>query len=214
MKCHRHLRISSRSANSADMARYIEAFGAKTAGWSFPLEQSRDYEVGVGEAACCVVAEDSSLPRSTVHLAQDSPNGLFLTNIIPQLKDKLTVDEYNMLAKTFAMALRKSAKADKMELVVTLSKSEIRLDDMLGGSITKKMFRRFLALHPKSGHPNDIERLDLFTCAVGRFSRKRFDLAAFQYLLIEELKWSPSDAKWCRGRVEIGLEVLKVSHRF
>ena len=89
-----------------------------------------------------MVAEDSSLPHSTVHLAQDSPNALFLTNIIPQLKDKLTVDEYNILAKTFAIALRKSAKADKMELVVTLSKSEIRLDDMLGGSITKEMFRQ------------------------------------------------------------------------
>jgi hypothetical protein len=76
------------------------------------------------------------------------------------------------------------------------------------------LFERYLNLFPKSYHPNDIERLDIFICAVSRFCRKRIDLYRLKRYLIEDLDWDYKDAEWCFDRIETGLEILKVNKKF
>jgi hypothetical protein len=214
MKRHRSLTVSSSASDTSDLARFIEASAQRTSNWACVLEKSREYEKRCGAASCCVVAEEPGLQRSAVHLSEHKPGALRLTNIVPLVLYELDIDQYNAVASAFARMLRSRARTDNRELRVSLTKDTVCLDDVVTGKHPTKFFRQFLAAYPLSGHPSDVDRLDKFICSVSRFSKKPFELDAFQSLLVEELNWPKEKAHWCRSRVEIGLEVLAVYKRF
>ena len=54
---------------------------------------------------------------------------------------------------------------------------------------------------------------DLFICAASRYCKKKIDSELIEQYLVEDLKWSPEDAKWCRNRINIGLDILKVNKK-
>jgi hypothetical protein len=214
MKRHRSLTVSSSTPETADLARFIEASVQRTPNWECPVDKSREYEKLCGAPSCCVVTDEPGLQRSAVHLSEHRPGSLRLTNIVPLILYELDIDQYNAVASAFARMLRSQARADKRDLRVSLTKDTIRLDDVVTGKYPARFFRQFLAAHPLSGHPSDVDRLDKFICSVSRFSKKAFELDAFQSLLVEELNWPEEKAHWCRSRVEIGLEVLAAYKRF
>jgi hypothetical protein len=214
MKRHRSLTVSSSASDTSDLARFIEASAQRAPDWEFPLDKSRKYEKLCGAPSCCVVTGEPGLQRSAVHLSEHRPGSLRLTNIVPLVLHQLDIDQYNVVASAFARMLRSQARAEKRELRVTLTKDTIRLDDVVTGKYPTRFFRQFVGAYPLSGHPSDVDRLDKFICSVSRFSKKAFELDAFQSLLVEELNWPAEKAHWCRSRVEIGLEVLAVYKRF
>jgi hypothetical protein len=147
-------------------------------------------------------------------MTRNANNSLYVANIIPLACSELTPNEYNALVGAFAGAFRAHTKRSAAQIRVTLSKADVGLADIVPGKIPKSLLDRYLAVHPLSYHPSDIGRLDAFICSLSRYSRKQFDIDAFETLLIEELGWSSNAAKWCRSRVEIGLAVLAINKKF
>lgn len=214
MECYRDVNVSSTTLSADALARYIESFAERASDWEFPTEKSLEYEKRCGEPSCCVIYTHDTLPRAAIHLTRKAPQALYVTNIVPLVLHKLTYDQYNSIALTFARSLRFRSKSDGLNIRVSMSRVSINLSNIVTGKIPAKLFKQYLGVYPLSYHPSDINRLDKFICAISRFSRKPFNLDALQHLLVEELKWSLEDAKWCRGRVETGLEVLQVYKRF
>ncbi len=214
MKRHRELTISSPSLDADSLARYVEYFGQQATNWECPLEKSQTYEQMCGEPSCCVVVREEGLEHAAVSLSKVGTRALRKTNIVPLELHELDVDQYNAIATEFSKAFRKQARIDKKDIRVSISKASASLSDVVTGKYPTMFFKRYLGAHPFSEHPLDVERLDKFICSIARYSRKQFDLQAFQYLLVEELGWSEAQAELCRSRVEIGLEVLVTYKKF
>lgn len=214
MKRHRDISISSPILDAEALARYVESFAQNATNWECAIEMSQAYERACGEPSCCIVVKAAGLEHAAVHLSKAGPNALRKTNIVPLDLYELGIDQYNAIAAEFSKALRRQAGIDKTEIRVVVSKANISLSDVITGKYPTKFFRRYLAAHPLSGHPSDVERLDVFICSIARYSKKPFDCHAFQHLLVEELGWSEAQAKTCCSRVEVGLEVLATNKRF
>lgn len=213
MKRHRDITVSSPSLDAAALARYIEYFGQRATNWECPLDQSQAYERACGEPSCRVVVKAAELEHAAVSLSKVGPNALRKTNIVPLDLYELDIDQYNAIVTEFSKALRKQISIDKNDIRVSISKASATLTDIVTGKYPAKFFRQYLGAHPLSGHPSDVERLDKFICSIARYSKKPFDFQSFQYLLVEELGWSEVQAKECRSRVEIGLEILATYKR-
>jgi len=149
-----------------------------------------------------------------VHFTKKRDNALYMANIIPLRKSALSLAEYNEVVASSAKLIRASGRKKGTHLSVRLSKQDVALADVIPGRLCKRRFESFLLMHARSYHPLDIRRLDEFTCSLASLKRKPFDLDAFEHLLVEELRWSGQDAKWCRARVEIGLDVLAANKSY
>lgn len=217
MKRYRALRINSRSLDEEGIIRLIELFAQSTPGWIFPDKKSREYSALCGFPSCCLIHEPNILPKAAVHLTQyttkKKPNGVYISNIVPLASNSLSISEYNGITEKFARQLRTRAMRDSAAIRITLTKPTVNLQDLIGSKIAWRLFQRHVSLFPESNHPNDIARLDAFICALSRYSRRHFDVDAFECLLCEELSWSREMASRYRIRVEIGLDVLTASRK-
>lgn len=90
----------------------------------------------------------------------------------------------------------------------------LTLENIIPATRTRRLFERFLSLHPTSYHLSDVRRLDTFTCAVHRWCRGRLDCDGLQRHLIEVLHWTAEDAAWCRGGIVTGLDLLEANRDF
>lgn len=212
------LRITSRTLDENEIIDFVETFAQSTPGWSYPKEKSREYATLCGVPSCCLIHEPTALPKAAIHLtlykSRRTANGVYAPNIIPLDCSSLTTSEYNGIAQRFARELRFRARKKDVPIQVLLSKSKLGLRDIIGGKVAWRLFQRYIRLFPESAHPSDLARLDAFTCALFRYSRCRFDLESFEFLLSEELGWSGAMASRCRARVEIGLDVLAARREF
>lgn len=218
MHCYRDLRITSRALDESEIIHFIETFAQSTPGWSFPKEKSREYATLCCVPSCCLIHKPTALPKAALHLTlykvKRKAHGLYVPNIIPLDISSMTESDYNRIALRFTRELRWRARQENIPIQAILSKTSLKLRDIIGGKVAWRLFRRYIGLFPESGHPNDLARLDAFICALSRYSKRWFDLEAFELLLCEELGWSGVMALRCRTRVEIGLEVLAASRRF
>lgn len=218
MHRYRDLRITSHAFDESGIIDFVETFAQSTPGWSLPKGKSREYAALCGVPSCCLIHEPTTLPKAALHLTlyetKRRANGVYMPNIIPLDCSSMTPPEYNGIALRFACELRLRARQEDISIRVTLSKSKLRMRDIIGGEVAWRLFQRYIGLFPGSGHPNDLARLDAFICALSRYSKHWFDLDAFELLLREELRWSEAMALRCRTRVGIGLDVLAASKKF
>ncbi|HET7922556.1 MAG TPA: hypothetical protein VFM15_07365 [Gammaproteobacteria bacterium] len=63
IKQHRDMMLTSEVLDSSALARYVESFGAQSAGWEFPAEKSALYEQACQKPSCCIVAAAESLVK-------------------------------------------------------------------------------------------------------------------------------------------------------
>lgn len=168
--------------------------------------------------SCCLICEPTALPKAALHLTLYKPkhtaNSIYVSNIIPLDRSSLTTSEYNGIVQLFAHELRLRARLESISIQVLLSKSKLGLRDIIGSKVAWRLFQRYVSLFPESGHPNDLARLDAFTCVLSRYSKRHFDFDSFEFLLREELGWSGAMASRCRTRVEIGLDILTANREF
>ena len=214
MKQYCQVRISSKLLDAAALARKVESFASNSVDWELPEAQSAEYEKMCGQPSCCIISKYTAFPCAAVHLSLIKAKTLTVTNIVPIETNQLTIGEYNSIASMFARLVKKEAFSEKLPIKVIISKDTLTLDELITGKICKKLFFSYINAYPLSYHPSDIGKLDKFICALFRFARKSFDLDALEYLLQEELNWPKNDAKWCRNRIEIGLDILAVNKRF
>lgn len=169
MYCYRELRITSRALEENEIIDFVETFAQSTPNWSYPEEKSQEYAALCGVPSCCLIHEHPTLPKAALHLtlhkSKGTTNGVYASNIIPLDRSSLTKSKYNEIAQRFTRELRSRARQDGIPVQIFLSKSKLSLRDIIGGKVAWRLFQRHIGLFPENSHPNDIARLDAFTCA-------------------------------------------------
>lgn len=205
-------------SNSLSLVQIIDSvmsFCSENSEWEYLPEESDDYAKNISEPSCIILFKSLTNSESfSVAIAKKNEHMLYVTNIIHANKSSLTLDEYNTFARTFAKAFKRFIRSNKHEINILISKDDVGIDSIISSPIAQNFFAQFINAFPKSYHPLDVERLDKFTCALFRYSRKFPNFDGFERYLLEDLKWSEKDASWCRNRVQIGYEVLEVKKGF
>ena len=213
MKTYIDVLIVSKYEDHKDFIGAIKTFGNHATGWSYLEAQSRDFASMTGEPSCVLLREGNRF-NSAIAVTNKRSNTFYIANIVPKEIGHMSRMEYNQIASEFARDLKKYIKKFHAKAVVRVTKEEIGLREIITGEKSRRLFERYLNLHPTSYHPLDIKRLDAFTCSVSRYSKKRIDLDLLKCWLNEEKGWSQKDASWCVERIETGLAVLKVNKKF
>ncbi len=181
--------------------------------WSFPIDESADYEKTSGSTAFYVLNNQSTnLPLAAVAIGkkEDKKENLKVWNIVPRTKSQLTQEEYNSILKRLLSDLIYFKRRNRSHFKIKKGKEEIGIEDILRSKGTLWHWNRFLKGYPLSFHPNDIEHLDCFIVAWKSNSRKNEpNLDLFRRYLIEELNWKKEHAEWCVNRIDIGFHVLQ-----
>lgn len=142
----------------------------------------------------------------------------YVPNIVPRNCFHLTLEQYNAIGSAFASDFGKWLRTCSLKGNVSCSNPHKTLADIITAEKCRTFFERYLncpSWNPSSIrlHPSDIEKLDVFICALNRYGANVSPDEIEKYL-IEDQKWKPIDAAWVRNRIEIGLDVLKVDRRF
>lgn len=215
MKRHQEVFINTGVIADEEVINHIIAFAKGTDGWLYPQKESNRYAAAAGEPACAIAFESYVPPvLPGVAVVKKSKGLFYVPNIIPKRSSRLSMAQYNEVAVAFGKDLRSYFKRYKIPITVSLPSTEVRFEDIITSKKARSLFQIYLQNYPLSYHYLDIERLDKFTCALVRYSRRSIDFDAFGQYLVESLGWAQKDADWCRKRVEIGWEVLLVNRNF
>jgi hypothetical protein len=180
--------------------------------YRFQTQESAWYGEQIGVVGCMLSRVDvGSLPRFA--WAAGNGNSLYLANIVPRGED-MNSEMYNNLATEFMLDLKAFSRRKHLGVTIQSSGHGPLLEAIIPGAKCRSFFETFLGVYPRSYHPNDIERLDVFICALSRYGRGKIDLGMLQSYLVNMLKWSEADAEWCCNRISIGLTVLRMHRRF
>ncbi|MDF2388430.1 hypothetical protein JMG10_43815 [Nostoc ellipsosporum NOK] len=122
--------------------------------------------------------------------------------------------EYNALLRLFKQDFQVFLKSGKYKSIsFKLSNEDIGLNEIISSPKARDFFEKYLCFSPQSYHPNDKERLDYFICAASRYSKKKINSELIEQYLIDDLNWPPENAKWCRKRIDVGLEILEANKK-
>lgn len=213
MKTYIDVLIDSKYEDPGDFILAMKTFGNNTNGWEFLDHQSKEYATALGEPSCALLRTENKYSPA-VAITVKKNNTFYIANIVPKLIGNMSMDEYNDVAKQFFIDFKQYVTIHKLKLKIRMTHEYIDLPEIIKGTKTRELFERYLNLFPTSYHPCDIERLDIFICAVFRYSRHSLDLDLLRNWLITKKQWSEKDAFWCVTRIETGLEVLKANKKF
>lgn len=182
--------------------------------FEFQEEESTDYARDIFSAACIVNYLENDVPVAKLAFAKASTRkGLYLANIVPKPGNSISMEKYNKIGLLFIREFKAFYTYQDKRVTFTSTGEAITLANIIPGGKTRTFFQRYLNAHPVSYHPLDIERLDVFICALSRF-RSSINLALLNRYLREELKWNKKDSNWCTKRIDTGLCVLEVNRKF
>jgi hypothetical protein len=212
----------SRGGTSAAIADAVSAFVRASNEWRFLQAESADYAQDVeGPALIAESVMQGEYAGIAVAIGEphDKRGRLRIFNVVPR-DGQLTVDQYNGAVRKFVLGFRRFSKGRQLQISASIRvpREPTKLHEVIPGARTRRLFERFLAPGliwgtPTTSHPNDIERLDIFICAVHRFGAS-IHLPALNRWLIQEKRWPAKDADWTCNRIEIGTEILAVNGRF
>jgi hypothetical protein len=211
MKRPREVRLISASHSAHQILETALEFSKEVAGWE-PHEMGL-VEESVTAAHCMIISTASPAAGVAVYAEHLNKHAVHVTNIVPRDKSELTLSEYNLKACVFVDAFRKFLRSKRIGIKIQLTEEERGLDAAIPGKQCRKWFTRYLHGYPLSYHPDDIENLDLFICALHRYSRKSDPDAIAQYL-VSDLRWKLSDATFVQERIRTGLDILRANKRF
>ncbi len=213
MRTFRELSISSRALPEPQVYATLRRFGLAAAKWCFIHAKSCEYTLYTRNLSCILNYVHSR--GKAYSLAFTAEAGVFrLVNIIRYGKPRIDIDEYNIVASIFSSQYKRFLLANGLPVEVALSKPGLDLADIIPGRKARALFEDYLRHEPLSGRPEDVERLDRFTCCLSRHSRRPVPLSHVKHYLTRKLRWSEEAAEWCRARIETGLAVLKASRQF
>lgn len=182
--------------------------------FDFQKAKSAEYSHDISTAACIINYLENDVPFAKLAFAKSSTRkGLYLANIVPKNGGRIPMEKYNEIGLLFIREFKKYHTDQDKRVTITSAGENITLADIIPGDKTREIFQRYLNAHPFSYHPLDIERLDIFICALSRF-RSSIKIDLLNRYLIEELKWDREDADWCTKRINTGLRVLEANRKF
>ena len=215
MKAYVEIRLRLTLDNGATLQSVISQFAKKTKGWTHAAQWSDDYQIGIGRPAVVAVASAvKGLKPAGVAIASDNERAkdrFHVTNIVPLKPSWLTMNEYNAIGMAFASSFRAFLRAGKIRGQVELQAEEKHLSDIITAAKCRQFFDQYL-LQPTS-HPLDIQHLDVFICALMRYSAK-VDSNEIERYLVMDCGWKREKAAWVKQRIDTGLDILKVDRTF
>jgi len=215
LKTHVEIRIRFEFKDGETLHTVLREFAAKREGWIYPAKESQEYEVSHGLPAGYVVCKSvEGLKPAAVAIASLSakkPSCFDVPNIVPVETGSLTLGEYNAIGKAFAENIRHFLRDGPFRGEVEVSSAEKGLAEIIPAEKCRKFFEAYLR-RPTS-HPLDIERLDVFICALFRH-RAKVNTHEIWAHLVEDLGWDRERASWVKERIDTGLDVLAIDRKF
>jgi hypothetical protein len=217
-----HVEFTSHSESTKSIEDAIREFVRASIEWRVGEAESTEYAANISRPALVLKsAIDADCAEIAVAIAEahDKRGRMRVYNVVPR-QGQLTVDQYNRVLHRFVVAFRRFSKQGHLGISAhfKIRRSPTTLDEIIPGSVTRRFFERFLAPGsiwgtPTTTHPTDVERLDLFICALHRF-RSQVDFGGLRRWLIEEKRWPQKDADWTCDRIHTGTKILEVNNRF
>jgi hypothetical protein len=222
MKAHIEIQIRLNLNKGETLHDVLRQFARDTDGWKFPEKESETYQNHIGGAGGYVVCDAiKGIERALIAIAitKSRPaNNFYVANIVPQDCFQLTIDQYNAIGSAFARSFGNWCRRNAGESRVHSSNPIKTLANIIPAEKCREYFERYLrcAIWDSTtipAHPLDIEKLDVFICALFKYGADvRSD--EIERFLIVDRQWKPEDAAWVRTRIDAGLDVLKVNRRF
>ena len=213
MNCFRKVRVLFRTADTAAIIDRIRLFCTRSQQFTLLETESASYSHHIGSPGCVVMAAGCGAENACIALCEARAATLEVTNIFPAEAGHIGMKEANEIAMQFAAALATFSKHTRNKLRVEVGTDQLDASAFFRDRRLLTMFNRLLVANPKSTHPSDILRIDLFTCGLFRYYRGTFYAERLVSLLMQDYKWSEDDARRCSTRIDIGLDVLKVSRK-
>lgn len=213
MKTYIDVSIYSQYSQPNEFINALIKFANRSGSWEYLEKQSIAYATGAGAESCAILMKGNK-HHPAIAITNKNKNIFYIANIVPKESGSISLTEYNRISKEFAKSLIEYKKNEKAKFTVKITSDKVTLSTIITGKKSRELFERYLNLFPTSYHANDIERLDVFICALARFSKKNIDLDLLKVWLINEKQWTKKDADWCTNRVNIGLDILKANKKF
>jgi hypothetical protein len=222
MKAHVEIQIRLNLNKGETLHDVLLQFARDSKAWAFPQAESETYQKHIGgEGGYLVCAPCKGIKPALVAVATAKakrPKTFYVANIVPRGCSELTIAEYNAIGLAFTRDFRKWLKKSPFGGNVHCTNEDKTLADIIPGAKSRQFFERFLkcSVWDSSNlpaHPSDIEKLDVFICALFRYGAGVRPDEIERYLIVDQ-KWKPADAAWVRTRIDSGLDVLKVDRRF
>lgn len=201
--------LTSRKLTDEQIIQALKDFAFNSNCWTYMPQQSAEYTSHVGDPACMIMLSDEDV-SPIVAVAKKGNRTYCISNIIPKDPGSILPADYNKFAKRFAASVSDFLRKSRVPLRILVQMQSLDLKQIITSPIARKCFNQYLAMHPRSYHPADIRRLDKFICVASRICRKPINLDKLEPYLRVKLQWPDEDARWCRQRIEAGLEILSV----
>ena len=222
MKAHVEIRIRLDLSGGKTLHDVLHQFARNSKVWVFARTESETYQNNIGGEGGYIVCEPGKgVKRALVAIAAAQsklPNSFYVANIVPQDCFQLSIAEYNAIGRAFARDFRKWLKKSPFGGRVHCTNEDKTLVDIIPGEKCRKFFEHFLKCdvwnsRTLPSHPSDIEKLDVFICALFRYGAEVRSDEIERFLVVDQ-KWSRTDATWVKARIDTGLDVLKMNRRF
>ncbi|MEH2328949.1 hypothetical protein [Nostoc sp.] len=200
--------------NDTEIIEIFKKFTQYFNDWTYLQKESEDHTEETNKPSCILfLDEDHHKPSFLITKIKDKFYSI--VNILNSQYGHIKMLEYNDLLKIFEKDFKDFISfATYNSICIELSNEDIGLHEIITSPKARESFERYLRRFPLSYHPNDIERLNFFICAASRFCKKKINTELIEQYLVEDLNWPQKDAKWCRNRIDVGLEILKVNKQF
>lgn len=214
MMAFREIIINVKGCTDNEISLLLKSFCNSLNSYEFLDEESEDYSRNINARGYIIYSlRTPDIEPAAIAIAEKTETSLYVSNIVPKEKSKLSMSEYNAIALKFYNDFSPYLRMLKSSVKLSISNETIGLDKIIPGNKTRQYFKRYLAAYPLSFHPLDIERLDFFICALKKY-RSKVDLQYLKGYLIGDLSWNEKDAKWCINRIETGLDILEANVKF
>ncbi len=214
MKAFREIIITVKGCTDNEIVELLKTFCISLNSYEFLDKESEDYSKNInGRGYSIYSLRTPDTEPAAIAIAEKTERSLYVSNIVPKEKSKLSMSEYNAIALKFYNAFKPFLRGSKSSVGLTISNEVIGLDKIIRGEKTRQYFEHYLSAYPLSFHPLDIERLDFFICALKKYHTK-VNLQYLKGYLISDLSWDEKDASWCINRIEIGLDILEANMKF
>ena len=210
----REILINVKGCTDNEIEELLKSFCNSLNSYEFIDKKSEDYSRNVNGGGYIIYSlRTPDTEPAAIAIAEKTERSLYVSNIVPKEKSKLSMSEYNAIALKFYNDFKPFLRRLKNSVNLSISNETIGLDIIIPGKKTRQYFERYIAAYPLSFHPIDIERLDFFICALKKY-RSKVDLQYLKGYLIGDLSWNEKDARWCIDRIETGLNILEANMKF
>ena len=215
MKVYQEVRLTLETTRENELVAFARSFCDEFRRWDWHEDKIGRPSLS-SDAPCFSVLYNEFNPAVSplVHVAKEQQNIFRVANVTPRdiSPDKISMDDYNMIAKRFGLDFRAFTKAHSLGISIYIPNSDLAFHHLIRNKPARIALEKYLS-HPLRGHERDDDPLHEFTCTAFR-RNVQISLEQLKCYLIEDRSLSSRDASELCNKVETGLAVLRVYRRF